>query len=424
LKWRLVFLSLFGFAWISFGFNFILRFLALAYDPILFQATIFPVDLLPDNVLSKTWFYMTIYWVVFCFGFLSIMYILPKPKRVPKVLLRLDLLGSIDKVKLLDLLAIITTLAIIINNLPGIFSVPTGLITPLGYLGSLYVIPATIAWFLYFQSQHIRLRRFIYMFPGFLLYLLSPYREHLITLVMCIIIPAIVIKQKISGRKVIFGIIIFLIGITILTSNYRRYIWEESGYAETSFRNSWEYWNENPGQVPWVTLMNRFHGFDSMALTVDTVPAFFPYSERNVITEFLTQAFLPRAIYYAKSDIKWGREFSTSIWSLDESGRIINRPSAMIAPSMAGDLYSVNGVFMIVLGAFLWGGLVGFLERWIRALGPVASCVLIVLFGLRVAGGIERDFVNASVNFIHMLIILLLLFVIPPFTVKKGHLKR
>jgi hypothetical protein len=152
------------------------------------------------------------------------------------------------------------------------------------------------------------------------------------------------------------------------------------------------------------------------------VPDLFPYSERNIMIEFLTRGFLPRAIYYAKSDVQWGREFSAGIWALDEKGNIVSRFSAMIAPSMSGDLYSVNGLFMIILGAFLWGLIIGFLERWIRTMGPVASCVLIALFGLRVAGGIERDFVNASANIIQVLLVLLLVVAILPFKVKSQPL--
>jgi hypothetical protein len=410
-------LSLFGFAWLGFGLDFILRFLALAYDPSLFQATTFPLSFLPGDVLSRTWLYMAIYWVVFCLGFAFVIFSIPQ--RAPKFLKKLELLGTMQKVKVLDLFVVITALAIIVTNLPGA-TVPGALVTPLGLIGSLYVIPAAIAWFLYFYGKPIGLRRFIYMFPGIILYILSPYREHILTLAICAIVPALMVRRKISARKVAAGIIIVLLVATIITSAYRTYLWEEMGYVPSTFSETWESWHENPTQTPWVSLMNRFHGFDSMALTVHMVPAPFPYSERNIMIEFLTQGFLPRAIYYTKSDVQRGREFSAGIWALDEKGNIVSRFSAMIAPTMSGDLYSVNGLYMVILGAFLWGLIIGFLERCIRTLGPITGCVLIPLFGLRVAGGIERDFVNASASVIQVLIVLLLVVAVLPVKVKSS----
>jgi hypothetical protein len=74
---------------------------------------------------------------------------------------------------------------------------------------------------------------------------------------------------------------------------------------------------------------------------------------------------------------------------------------------------------MIILGGLILGILVGFLERWILALGPIGGSLLIVLFGLRVAGGIERDFVSASASIIHLLLVLLLVVAVFPFKVKS-----
>ena len=66
LKWRAIPLSIFGFAWAGFGVDFILRFLVLGYDPVLFRATQYPLWLLPAGELSRTWFYLGVYWLAFC----------------------------------------------------------------------------------------------------------------------------------------------------------------------------------------------------------------------------------------------------------------------------------------------------------------------------------------------------------------------
>jgi hypothetical protein len=413
LRWKMIFLSLFGFAWIGFGVDCIIRFLALAYDAELFRATQFPLWFLPNEFISRTWIYLVLYWVAFCGGYFLILSIFHK--RTPRVLKKIDLFGSMEKIKLLDLLTVISTLAVLVSNFPG-EHVPQSLVTPVGLLGSLYVIPSCAGWYLYFCGKKIGLRRFIYMFPGVLIFFLSPYREHILSLVLTMVIPALLIKKDISLKKTFGYLIALLLVVTVVNSAYRNFLWEGGEVR----RDSLEMWEEKPDQAPWVRLINRFHGFDSMALTVFTVPSIFPYSKRNVVTESFVAAFVPRAIYINKSDVKWGREFSTTIWALDESGRIVPRPSAMIAPSITGDLYSIDGLFMVIVGGILWGALIGYLDGWILAMGPAGRCVVLAIFGLRIAGGFERDFVNAAATTAQMLIVLFFVLAILPLK-RKGY---
>ena len=393
------FTSLFGYAWIAFFIDYIVRFILIVYDPILLRRTSFPLWLLPEETISWTWAYSLIFWCLFCSGYVLVS--LGLPTRVPRVLQRLDLLAHfhIDKIKVLDAIVAITLIASIWVNHPGI-PIPRSLLTPMGRLSTMYVIPLTIVWGLYYIGKPIKMRCLIYMLPGIITYLLSPYREHLIVLFLCWLVPAIVVGQAFSNRKLLVAFGVLLILCTLFTSAYRDIKWKEVKPKE-----------ERP---TWVLISNRFHGFDSMVLTVYSVPHIFSYSERPVIMGLIYQ-IVPRLFFPSKKEVRHPLTFSTTIWALTESHRVLEREPAMIAPSISGDLYSINGPSALILGAFIWGAIVGFLERWIRALGPFGRSVLLVMFGLVVAAGMEKDFVNASASIIHLAVVALLLSVLLPF---------
>ena len=395
------FSSLFGYAWLAFFIDFILRFLVLVYDPLLSRRTSFPLWLIPEKSILLTWVYLLIFWCLFCAGFTLVYF--GMPVRAPRVLLRLDALGQwgAGKIKLLDAITAITLIASIWVNYPAI-SVPRVLLTPIGRLSTLYVLPLTIAWGLYYKGYSIKTRCLIYMLPGIVTYLLSPYREHLIVLFLCWFVPALVIGKTLSTKRIIIGFAVLLVLGTLFTSAYREIKWEVIKTKVDQKRPTW------------VLISNRFHGFDSMTLTVYSVPGIFSFSQRPVVMGLIYQV-IPRLFFPWKEASIPSEEFSTTIWSLKESGGVVKRAPARIAPSMPGNLYGINGLSSVILGALIWGGLVGFLERWIRALGPFGSSVLLVLFGLCVAGGMERDFINASAGIIHIAIVVLLLTAFFPF---------
>ena len=87
---------------------------------------------------------------------------------------------------------------------------------------------------------------------------------------------------------------------------------------------------------------------------------------------------------------------------------------------MSGDLYSIYGLLSLTLGAFFFGCVVGFLERWIRGLGTVGSCILITFYGIRIAGALERDFAYAISSLIQVTIVMLLIATFFPFRAEKS----
>jgi uncharacterized membrane protein YccC len=73
----------------------------------------------------------------------------------------------------------------------------------------------------------------------------------------------------------------------------------------------------------------------------------------------------------------------------------------------------------LLIGALAWGVLIGLLEWWRRALGR-AAVALVVLFALRVGGGIERDFVLAAATIIQITIALLVVLAALPLSRTRG----
>lgn len=407
-SWKSVLLSLFGVVWIGFGADFILRFLLLAYDPDYFQATTFPLTLLPPEVLSETFAYLALFWIFFCLGFLGLAFW--TTSKPPKILAEMEQLVSLGMTPLLDVVAIVTTFLTII---PYFGLVPKALLVPLGRVAELCAVPALIAWILYFRGEKIGTRRFIYLLPLALGYLLSPFRAHLVTLILCILIPALQFRKNVSFYKVFIGIFIFFIVSTYFNNIYRTYLWGESARdsVNQTFSEEWETWKRNPGISPWVLVANRFHGFDSMALTVYAVPEIFPYSDRNLLYEFMLTSFVPRLFMDVKPLQARGREFSTTIWALGLTG-VAKRESAPIAPSLPGDLYSIHGVPIVILGAFIFGLLIGLLENWLRGSTATVKCIMLPIFWVGIAENVEQDFILGLGTIIQYLIVFFIVFVI------------
>lgn len=408
-EWRDVALSPFGLTWLAFGVLFISRFLTLAWDPVLFRASRLPLWLLPGKALAQTWLYLAIFWGALCVGMAIV--VKTVPRRLPSFLTRLELLERPQNIPVLDLLAACTMAALL---LPLFVTVPAVLRTPVGHFCSLWVIPLTLAWHRHFAGTRTGSRRFLYMVPGIVLFVLSPYREHLLSLFLCVALPAIQLKRGLRLPRVIALAAAMLVGSSILLYVYRPVRWQGEQWAYARKYADWQMWRHRPERAPWIRLSRRFHGFDSAALTIWLVPEVFPHEDRNLPAELVVSAFLPRALYAGKVHVQRGRLFSTGIWSYGERGETLDGPDAMIAPSMPGDLWAAGGVMMMGIGALCWGALIGLVECWRRGLSAAAGTALVVFLALRILGGLERDFVHSVSTLIQVTVVLLIVLALLP----------
>ena len=415
-RWRAILLSLFGFAWVGFGAGYILRFVILLCDPVLTRATQYPLWQLPEADLGRAWGYLGLYWTVFCLGALGA-FVAARGVR-PPLSAKMGRLELWANVPILDLLAVTTFLSAVIVYAGGEL-VPGAVVTPLGHFSRLRVFPACVIWYLHFRGHRTGARRYAYLVPGLAAFLLNPYREILVEVFLCVFLPMLLVKGR-ARRGGQAGFLraaliagVMLMAFTVLVEVYRPMKWGEQSWETASQYISWEQWVSKPEKAPWTEVSRRFHGFDSAALTFYLVPKFFPYENRSLSKEFVI-SLIPRGILLDKVRVQRGRIFSTSIWAYSGGGKVVRRPSAMIAPSMPGDLWSSGGMAAVLLGALAWGVLVGLLDGWRRRLPPGVALALVAFLGLSVAAGFERDFVLASATIVQQAIVLLAVLAVAP----------
>jgi hypothetical protein len=330
------------------------------------------------------------------------------------------MLASPENLPILDLLVLGSCCLAILS---GRQFIPLALRTPFGILGGFYVIAATTVWYDYFRGQPLSLRNFLYLLPGVLIYFFSPFRALIFGTLLCVVVPALKTRRWLSFPGFLVAMLALLLLSTII-NDYRRarmkaagYNWQDPTLTEETLGSK-----EHHLKPSWVRLVDRFHGFDSVALTIHFVPAVFPHSELNIFSD-LVRRVIPRAVLDKKSDTHRGQKFSTTIWAMGERGRV-KRAASNISLTMCADLFQINGIPLIIVGAAFYGLLVGLLESWQRRGTPLSSCVLLALFGMPVALGIEQEFDFASATLIQMIVGLYFFLFFLPFTAKFQSVVR
>ena len=388
--WEQVLMSLPGLAWIGFGVGIVFRFFLLAYDA---EALASPSTRLVDRppaVVNLALANAGVYWV--CFAATALVTrLLPVPRLLVAWLQKPDTLARSSILPT----TVVSSVCVFVSLLP---STPASLITPLSVLGSMWVIPATSAWIRSFQGEPVSRRTLaVALSPGVLRIVLSPYREHILVIVLVVLIAAIY-----AGRRMRLAVVVPIATLLVLLSTiavgaYRQVIWTGVTPREALAGVSLAQWEDRPFEAPWTEVLRRFHDFDSLLLTVDLVPDVFPFSDRDMLTEGVTRGLIPRLVDESKRSSDEGLHFQTLIWSFDDNPTR-DQGSASIAPSMPGSLYEAGGIIEVMGGALLWGALVAFVERVKGSLSSPVSPGLHVLFAMQALAGIERDYSAAFAN--------------------------
>jgi hypothetical protein len=197
--------------------------------------------------------------------------------------------------------------------------------------------------------------------------------------------------------------VVLFLAAAPLTTTYRNMLWGGLSYDEaaTGGRGVTSEIEEMP-DPEWLVTIRRFHGFDSFLLTVDLVPAAFPFTDDGVLLGGFVRGVLPRALAPDKAGSGRGQEFARTIWAYDSG----IESDAAIAPSMPGDLYRAGGVAVVLAGAAIWGLLLGLLDRWKDALAPGARAAMLALFATQVLPSVERDFAHCVATLVQTLLVL------------------
>jgi hypothetical protein len=404
--WPALLKSLYGFVWLGFGLDIVLRFLMLSYNAVEWGNGTVRLITLPLETINTSLAYCGIFWLLVSAGYM--LGVRHRATAGPLVLTQVLTLEMVYAAAVpLALLSAVLFYAIDMPN-----TVPLVLVTPLALLASLYVVPATIVWWDHFRRPgpgwRIRGVHIVVLLPALVNAWRSPYRENVAPVFLIPLLAALFAGRRPTLKKLIpAGIVCFLV-MSSLVGAYRRIRWENARPEEVASEM------KSAGVVDWFVgnfgeRMGRFHSFDSILLTVHLVPDARPYSGRNVLVSPFIRGFVPRLINSGKGAADAGGQFGVSIWAYDDPIARDHGNGAAIAPSMPGDLYDAGGVLYVALGALIWGGLLGLVDGWKAHLPVFCAAAITTLMSTHCAMSIERDFDHEVAGLIQMFLVLIVI---------------
>lgn len=400
LRWQALPMSFFGYVWVGFGINYAIRFPLLCWDSFfLGNMTSRLADATSEQVttaLLLTWLFYSTFIVAYVLGL-----------RLFSVFLgrRISLIGEHSRETQI-VVALVALVGIVASS--GRVPMQDALVTPLGILGRLWILPAGFAWVEWFSSRGRQSSgwRWVFLLPGLLQATLSPYRENLLTGALVVLIAALFAGRRFRPVRATAVIAVLFFFGTITISAYRQFYWENKpaqealGYAFSGYRF------EKAFDTKWAEVARRFHGFDSLLLTVRHVPEFLPHSGREVIFSAFVRGVVPRALLPDKERSDRGQQFGQSIWSYEDVSKDSGAP---ITPSIIGDLFESRGAWMVPLGAIVLGLVIGVLEGWRTRLSWKGAASLTALFAFHFFGASERDFAHMIATTVQLLLVIYLL---------------
>jgi hypothetical protein len=400
--WRAMPTSLLGFVWLGFGIDFVLRFFLLALDSVEFGNDTFRLADLASSTVDAALVTALLYWGAFVLGFACW-----DEFRRPGVLAAVDVLGARGRLSRRYALLVGSTICSVLSS--GLVTLPLAILTPIGIAGSLWVIPAALTWAEYAarpDDDELRRARWIVLAPALVRFLVSPFREHLLPIALIPLLAWRCARGRVPRKYLAVAtssLLLFLLAANA-TQAYRDVLW---GGANLEHVVDSVTGDDQPTDLvvdpdpEWLVAVRRFHGLDSLLLTIDLVPSVFPFRDDAYLADPFVRGLVPRIFMPGKQLSDRGPEFASTIWAFDsglESG-------AAIAPSMAGDLYHSGGRLAVVLGALTWGLLLGLVDRWKDALPAGGRVAVLMLLATQVVPSVERDFAHCVANLLQTLVV-------------------
>jgi len=401
--WPSLLKSVYGFVWLDFGLDILLRFLMLAYNAVEWGNNTPRLMAQTVDTVNSTLLYCGLFWLLVTMAYgLAV-----QRKGAGPMSLAREFTPEFSYRAAIPV-AVLASGAFYLTAEER--RLPLVLITPLGLLATLYMVPAVVIWWDHFRQPGPKWQisgvHVIVLLPALVHGWTSPYRENLAPILLIPLIAAMFAGRRPALRKMLPAGLICLLVLSSLVSSYRRIKWDnvrpEDVAGELS-RGGFSGWLTGASNEP----VRRFHAFDSMLLTVNLVPALQPFSGRNLLIAPFIRGFVPRFIYSDKGAADAGVNFGTRIWAFDNPTSR-DRPVASIAPSMPGDLYEAGGLLYIVMGGLIWGALLGLVDGWKGHLPEFCGAAITVLVATQCAMSVERDFDNSLSTFIQTLLVFVL----------------
>ena len=399
--WPSLLKSLYGLVWLGFGLDILLRFLMLAWNAVEWGNGTTLLISQTATTVNRTLAYCGLFWALATVAYAVVV----RRKGTGPLALTRTFTVEFAYAAAIPTAALASTAFYLADSQ----LLPLALLTPVALLANLYAVPAAIVWWDHLQRPGAWWRvgsiPLIALLPALVNGYFSPYRENLAPIFVIPLISGLYAGRRPSLRKAIPTGLVCLLLLSSAVSSYRRIRWENVRPEEVARE-----WREG-GIGGWLTAtsdepMRRFHGFDSMLLTICLVPEAKPYSERNVLISPFFRGFVPRLADSDKAAADAGERFGTSIWAYEDP--IAREHSgASIAPSMPGDLFDAGGVLYVALGALIWGGLLGLIDGWKAHLPVFCAAAATGLVATHCAMSIERDFDHEVAGLIQIFLVLI-----------------
>jgi hypothetical protein len=401
--WPSALKSLYGFVWLDFGLDILLRFLMLSYNAVEW-ANMTP-RLLAETTETVNWSlaYCGLFWIMLALGY---RFAVRRRGAGPLAIVRMFTLDLVYAVAIPAALLC----SVLFFLLDGPTQIPLALLTPLAGVAYLYIVPATVVWWDHFRRPgpwwRVTTIQLLTLLPALIHGWRSPYRENLAPVFLIPLLAGLFAGRKPKLRVLVpAGLVCFLV-LTTFVGAYRSIKWENARPEEVASEM------RRGALMDWLTgnwgeQLARFHSFDSMLLTVHLVPRARPYSGRSVLIDPFVRGLVPRILYGNKAAANAGEKFGTDIWAFDDPQERDHGSGAAIAPSMPGDLYESGGPLDIALGALIWGALLGLVDGWKGHLPVHCAAAITALVSTGCAMSVERDFDHSVAAFIQVFLVLI-----------------
>jgi hypothetical protein len=401
--WPSLLKSLYGYVWLDFGADILLRFSMLSYNAVEWGNGTLRLAVQPPAVINRTLAYCGLYWVLVTLGFAF-----AARRHSAGPLAQLGLISTDFAYSAAVPVAALSCLGFYLTDM--VKTLPLAFVTPIALVANLYVVPASIVWWDHFKRPgpwwRVGAVHLVVLMPSVARGWMSPYRENLAPALLIPLIAAIFAGRRPLLRRLVPASLICLLCLTTLVSSYRRMKWDHASLSEVEYDvREADFAELLSGS--WADPFRRFHAFDSMLITVALVPSARPYSGRNVLIDSFVRGVVPRFVYGGKGDADAGQRFGGSLWSYEDPIARM-RHAGSIAPSMPGDLFDAGGVLYVALGASIWGILLGLVDGWKRNLPARSALVITVLLATLCGMSVERDFDHTVATLIQALLVLVL----------------
>ena len=398
--WTAVVRSVYGIAWLGFSVDIVVRFLMLSYNAVEWANGTSRLLALPVETVTRSVMYCGMYWALVAAGYAA-----ARRRRTAGALAVTRVLTVEMAYAAVVPVAAVCSALFYVVDMPD--EVPLALVTPLGVLATLYMVPAAIVWWDHFRrgaAWRVGSMQMVALLPAVVNAWRSPYRENIAPVFLIPLLAAVFAGRRPRLARLIPVAVACFLVLTAVVSSYRAIKWENTRPEEVATEI------KRAGVVEWLTgdfgeRMARFHSFDSMLLTVHLVPQARGYSGRNVLVSPFVRAFVPRMIDSGKAAADAGEQFGVRTWAYDDP-QTRDHGGAAIAPSMPGDLYDAGGPIYIALGALIWGALLGVVDGWKGHLPAWSAAAVTALVATHCAMSIERDFDHEVAGMIQIFLVL------------------